>query len=306
MRGAARATVGLAIAALGAGCESGFGRVEREVVAWVGDEPIRRAELEAYLADNLLAVENEDPVREADAAVKSRLLDALIDQRLLLREAQRAQIDVTDVEVAVYAGEGTDGSGHVPLTPAAEVQARQRLMIEKLQEQVLVDLAPPTDADIAAWAESERERLLPRRPMQLRALQLPSVDVARAVRQDIRRARLTFDEAIVAHEPAPGQTLPTRVSLDSLPAEVHQAIEALEVGAVSEPVELHERVYLFQVVAWLEDPEALSAELQALARADLVKRRDEQALERLLEDLRKRTDVRIRAANLPFPYVSAS
>ncbi len=303
-----RATPGAAIvvlAALLAGCEGRFGRAEREVVAWVGDEPIPRAELDAYLADNLLAVEDEDPVGDADAAVKSRLLDALIDQKLLFLEAQRTHIEVTDVEVAVYAEESEEGSGHAPLKPEAELLARQRLMIEKLQEQVLRVLPAPTAEEVTAWAESERDRLLPHQAMELRALQLPSLEAARLVREDIRRGRLTFEEAIVAKEPSPGQTVSTRVSWDTLPPEVHQAIDRLEVGAISEPVELHDRVYLFEVVSWLKDPQLLAAELQTLARADLEERRGQEALEQLLTELRKRTAVRIRAADLPFSYVPA-
>jgi len=288
------------------GCEGQFGRGERDVVAWVGDEPIRRVEFEAYLADNLLAIEEGEPVGDADGAVKSRLLDALIDQRLLLLEAARTRIDVTDIEIAVYAGEGDEGSGHAAPTREAEIQAHQRLMIEKLQEHMVGGLAVPTEEEVDAWATSQRERLLPGRPMELRALQLRSLEVARSVREEIRRGRVTFDEAIVAHEPSPGQTVSTRVSWDRLPPEVLGAIEKLEVGAISGPVELHGSVFLFEVGLRLEDPRALAAELRRIARTDLEQRRRQEALGNLLKELRGKSEIRIRSTNLQFPYVPAS
>lgn len=296
-----RAWLALVFASL-LGCEGRFGYGERDVVAWVGDEPIRKAELEAYLADNLLSVDEKDAVTNPDPTVASRLLDALVDQKLLWLEAQRTGIEVSDVEIAVYVGEATDGSGHATPTPAEETRARQRLMIEKLQEHVVRSLAMPTDEEVAAWATSERERLLPERPVELRALQLPSRDVAATVREDLRQNRMSFDEAIVAHEPSPGQTVTTRVSWDHLPPGVQQSLEGLDEGGISEPVELHGRVYLFQIVAWNRDPGARSADLQTLARHDLEEHRRDEALVDLVRELRQRTEIRIRASSLPFAY----
>ncbi len=292
------------VAALG--CEGRFGYGERDVVAWVGDEPIRKAELQTYLSDNLLAISEEDSVANADPIVASRLLDALVDQKLLWLEAQRSGVEVSDVEIAVYVGEAEDGSGHSTPTSSEEARARQRLMIEKLQENVLRSLAAPTDEEVQAWATSERERLLPERPVELRALQLPARDVARSVRDELRRGRVSFEEAIVAHEPSPGQTVSTRVSWDDLPAGLQRSLEGLEEGGISDPVELHGRVYLFQILAWNRDPGAASAELQTLARRDLEGRRREAALIDLVRGLRKRTEIRIRTSNLPFAYTHES
>jgi len=293
MMGQRRAWTGLALV-VAVGCEGRFGHGERDVVAWVGEEPIRQAELEAYLADNLLAVEEGGSVGETDPAVASRLLDALVDQKLLLLEAQRTGIEVTDVEIAVYVGETDEGSGHVAPTAVDEARARQRLMIEKLQEHVLRSLPAPTAEEVSAWAAGEGARLLPGRPVELRALQLPAFDVARNVREEVRRGRLSFEEAIVAHEPSPGQTVSTRVSRDDLPPDVRQAIEGLETGGISEPVELHGRVYLFEILSWHQDPDAVAAEMRVLAR--------QEAQGNLLRELRKRTEVRIRTSNLPFSY----
>ncbi len=57
-------------------------------VANVGDIAVTLAELEQYLALNLLT-DKDDPAGAADLdRVKSRLLDALVDEKRLLHEAE--------------------------------------------------------------------------------------------------------------------------------------------------------------------------------------------------------------------------
>jgi len=287
---------------LAVGCEGRFGRGQRDIVVWVGEEPIRKAELEAYFADNLLAVGEGEPLGDVDPVVASRLLDSLVDERLLLLEAERRGIEATDVEIAVAVDEADEGSGHATPTPQVEARVRRHLLIDKLQAQLQESLPAVTDEEVAEWAVNERPRLLQSRPVDFRALQLPSLAVARSVREEVRRGRVSFEEAVVAHEPSPGQTVRTRVSWDELPSEVQQAVEGLGAGGVSEPVELHGRVYLFEIVARYDDAAALAAELRTLARDDLESRRRQEALGNLLRELRERTEIQIRSSSLPFSY----
>jgi hypothetical protein len=125
------------------------------------------------------------------------------------------------------------------------------------------------------------------------------------VHRDIRRKRITFNEAALVHDPAPGQALPLQMSWDSLSSELREALKDLKPGQVSEPLELHGSIYLFQVGAWLKDPADQDAELLRRARLELESIRRRGALDTLVTTLREQSGVRIKPENLPFVYTPA-
>ena len=95
------------------------------------------------------------------------------------------------------------------------------------------------------------------------------------------------------------------MSWDSLSSELREALKDLKPGQISEPLELHGSIFLFQVGTWLKDP--ADQDVESLRRAKLelesIRRRD--ALDALVASLRKQSDVRIKAENLPFTYTPA-
>jgi hypothetical protein len=272
--------------------------------AVVGGQPIYVSDIEKYFESNLIEDDSTyDLPPGAMDQVKSRLLDALLEERMLYVEAERREIRVTDMEVETYLDMG---GGEMPDDPelraSRETEARQRLMVQKLQEQVIRDQTPPTDAEVTDYATEHGDRLLPVQPVELRALQLESLAQAKRVHRDIRRKRITFNEAALVHDPSPGQALPLQMSWDSLSSELREALKDLKPGQISEPLELHGSIYLFQVGAWLKDPADQNVELLRRARLELESIRRRDALETLIASLREQAAVRIESENLPFAY----
>jgi hypothetical protein len=275
--------------------------------AFVGGQPVYVSDVVKYFESNLI----EDDASyglppEAMDQVRSRLFDALLEERILYAEAERREIRVTDLEVETYLGMG---GGEAPddaeLRAWREIEARQRLMVEKLQEQVIRQQSSPTDDEVTDYAVEHGDRLLPAQPLELRALQLESLTQAKRVHRDIRRKRITFNEAALVHDPSPGQALPLQMSWDSLSSELREALKDLKSGQISEPMELHGSIYLFQVGTWLKDPEDQDVELLRRARLELESIRRRDALETLVESLRTESGVRIKTENLPFVYIPA-
>ena len=66
----------------------------------------------------------------------------------------------------------------------------------------------------------------------------------------------------------------------------------LKPGQVSKPLELQGSIYLFQVGAWLKDPEDQNEELLERARQELESIRRREAVESLVQSLRDRTGSR--------------
>lgn len=279
------------------------------VVAKVGQEPLRLAELEAYLATHLPAPVGEEVDPAQTDEVKSRLLDALVEERLLLIEAERRGIVAQDWEVAAYVGmlddlgEGDDAGGGETPSAADQEEARRRMVVQKLLEVEMRNASLPGEMDVLAYAEIHRERLMPERPLQLRALLFESEDHAARVQRQIRRNRITFNEAVIFHERYPGQGQAVRMAWKDLTDEVKGALEKLRPGRVSGPLELHGSFYLFQVDSWLKDTEQLEAELVENARKELVALQHREAVDQLTRDLHEQTGVRLIRRNLTFRYV---
>jgi hypothetical protein len=274
------------------------------VVAYVDNEPVYLSELQQYFKSNLVADDTNDDLPPGTMdEIKSRLFDALIEERMLFGEAQRREIQVSDLEIETYldlgAGESPDDTDD---RAWRQLEARQRLMVQKLQEQVVRAQRAPTDDEVAAYTEQHREQLLPSQPLELRALQLRSMKEAERVHREIRRKRMTFNEAALAYEPSPGQAVPQRMSWDSLSDELREALEKLKPGQVSRPIELHGSIYLFQVGKWMADPADEDAELIRQARLELESLRRREALDHLLDELRERSNLRIKSGSLSFSY----
>jgi hypothetical protein len=285
------------------GCSGRAPEAPDVAVAYLGDEPQTLVELERYLEANLLGGEDRDSLAPDELReVQSRLFDAFVEERLLLVEAEQRGIRVTDGEVESYLGLGREvEEAAVPASRWLEV--RRRLMIEKLHEQVALELPPIGERDVDEYLERHQEDGAGERRLRLRSLMLPERDADR-VYQEIRRRRMTYDEAVVAHGAYEGHGVATEVSLSSLSDELRQALQGLQAGQVSPPVEVHGETYLFQVESWLGG--AADPALRRRARERLERQRLDEAFTALLHRLRAEIGVILKPENLPFEYVPES
>lgn len=259
-------------------CSSPRPQLDQGQVASLNGDPVTLDQVMEYLNESLSPEDEPDTAlrrTEPDELdrVRSRLFDSFIDERLLAGEAQRRY--------------------------GKEPDAFDRLFGELAAEAGEPDPAA-VDALVAERSAEFRED----RALVLRALMFQDRAVADQVHDQIMRKRITFSEAVAAHESTPGQGMPMETTLASLPEEVRTAIADLPVGRVSRPVEVHGIIYLFQVEAWRDtagpaDDDAFQEE----ARAELRSRLIQEATGRMLQELRKHPKVRIETGRLPFRYV---
>ncbi len=259
-------------------CSGGDQPLDEGVVASLNGDPVTLDQFLEYLD------ESHSPEDEPDVAltgtdteqldrVRSRLFDIFVDERLLAGEARRRY------------GKGPDAFDRLFAELAAEAGEPDPAMV---------------DAMVLERSADFRED----RTLVLRALMFQDQAVADKVYDQIRRKRMTFPEAVAAHEATPGQGAPMETSLGSLPDEVRGAIEQLVAGRVSRPVEVHGIFYLFQVEAW-RDAAGLAddSELREEALAELRSRMIQVATDRLLQELKNHPKVWIETSRLPFRYV---
>ena len=137
-----------AFTALLSGCEKPATAVKGETVATVAGDKISETELN--LAVSRLGELDETQTAEA----KSRLLQALIDQRLVAQAAEKAGLD-KDPAVAI-----------------AMEQASRQVLAEAYAERSFKDVAEPTEAEIAAYYEQHPELFSQRRIYRIQELEL--------------------------------------------------------------------------------------------------------------------------------------
>jgi hypothetical protein len=276
------------------------------VVAHVGDLPVSRGEVESYLAVNLLYEDGVDPTDPAATdRVKSRLFDALADQKRLLAEAARRRLQVSDREVDAHLATEAD---EVPVVAGLSREARRRLvrgrLTIRLLEDRLVERRPPlTDQAILAHVERARDTLASARRLRVRALRFPSAEDAAAASDRIRRGAMTFVDAVLTYETNPGQGVPLELAWETLSDELRGALGGLQPGETSLPVDFHGDVYLFQLEAWLDGAAMREEDLFERARAELERRRRRVALDGLLGRLRRAMPLTVDEERLPFTYI---
>jgi len=284
-----------------------------DVVARIDDDVVTAGEVRSYLAVNLDDEWGEEALSEEELdLVRSRLFDAFLEERILLHEADRRGIEASDEEARSFLRAGEHPGEPGEATPAGEATAasaietaRRSLRIQKLIDRTARGNAEIGDEEIEAWI---RQRGGPAGTaagrVVVRSLLLPSAKDAERAWDEIRRRRMTFDEAVALHEQTPGQASPTELSVDDLPPEVRAAIAEVGEGRVAPPVEVAGEVFLFQVVrrGAGRDPADVEAE-RARAVRELQEHRTLQASRRLLESLREELDIRVFPENLPFRYV---
>jgi peptidyl-prolyl cis-trans isomerase SurA len=295
----------LVLCGLAAGCR-GAGGSTQDVVAQVGEVPVSWGELELYLKLNLFTDEDGGLADSGEEdRVKSRLIDALVDEKTFLIEAERRGLRVSDLEIDAYlAADVEDDAAMTALSQdRRRLLVRQRLMVQKLHESVAQRLPPPSDDEISAFIEQSRGSLAPRKRLRLRALRFESADDAARAAKRIHAGRMSFAEAVVTYEIDPGQGVLLERSWETLSPVVRAALEGLKPGEVTRPVDVHGETFLFQLDSWLTDPSVVDEDLARRAREQLERLRLREASDRLLRDLRAATPVRIHAERLPFRYV---
>jgi len=268
------------------------------VVAEVGGEKVTAAQLQAYLDANQL----QDPAAEAMAPgdlarVKSRLFDDFLDGEVLLQEARRRGVTVSDEDLAEYLG------NDVPTAPDARAAVRRDLTIQKLREAVVLAEVKVDDREIDAWLAARTPPGEPALQGTLRTLRLASYPEAARVRQEIVAKKLSFAEAEVAYGSDSLPDAPRDEDLLALPPPIVAAVKRLQPGTVSAPLPFESSVLLFLLEA-ADDPSAATSRRREAARRAIALDKSQAVADKLLETLRGKAIVKRYVHELPFAYVA--
>jgi hypothetical protein len=294
------AAVAMALAALwsAASCDRIAHDPGNHVVAEVGGHSVTVSELQTYLDANLMLDPAADPLPPRDLArVKSRLFDDYLDSEVLVQEARRRGITVSDAELADYLG------ADAPPSPAARDVARRDLVIQKLRESTVRSEVRVDGSRVDAWLAAHPSHGDSELAGRLRTLRFASYPEAMRVRKEIVSRKLTFEQAQSAYG-ADAPADPTQeTDLGAFPDHIAGAIKALGPGQVSQPLPFESSVLLFLLDS-PEAPSAAEARRREQAERAIALAESQRIADELLERLKALTPIVRHPDELPFPYVA--
>jgi peptidyl-prolyl cis-trans isomerase SurA len=314
-RASARRLAFLLAGAVMAGASPAMATVVERVVAVVGEEAILMSDLQRRATPYLMRAQQELPTESHRAAAVTQLhkslVEQLIDEQLIERAARRAKMAITDSDV------------DQALTRVAK---QNGVTVERLLSEIVA-----SGFTESQYREELRRQLLDARVLGLRVtarVQVREEDLRTTYRSMLleERARLPFEASWIVLSDAARETgkqlveqlrtggdfpaLAARHSLDEttkgrggqlgrvdpsrVPKPLIDAASRLEIGEVSEPIKLGNRLILLKVTA--RDASELPAYDEA--RAELSERvyseKVGKARRRWLDGLRRQTHVEVR------------
>lgn len=264
-----RGSAHLLAALLLSGC--GERRPADPVILALDDQVVRRSEFEGHL-ENLRARGLEEA---QDPAVRRNVLDAFVEQRILVLEARRRG--------RIAAGAAVE----------QELEAAQALLGEAAS-QVSVD-----DGEVAAYYEDHKAELARPEELTLRQILVPTLNEARDVRRRLARDPRSFEALAQTRSRGPEASaggLMGTFARGQLPTELEAAAFELQVGRPGEPVQTALGYHVLRVEARSPGRERSLEECRAeLARA-LLRQKSEAAQAALVKSLLRRAKVNHEAA----------
>jgi parvulin-like peptidyl-prolyl isomerase len=288
--------------AVAGACRSG--RDRSPVIATINGQEIRRSEFERFLA---LKVGEFTTADSADS-LKSQMLDEYIRRRVVLDEAARAKLTITEAEINQAAHANPQMRPSAESTGAREELASD-LLVEKCYQQVLLKEVRVSPEEIQQYIEKNLARVTERGGFAVREIRVQSREEAERLRHEVTDGRRDFATVARLHSDAPNAERGglTRYDDGQLPDVLEKAIRPLGPGDVSQIVESGYGFHIFKLERRIqphpldERRSKLDDRRQVLA-AELIARKNQQAIDSAVERLVSSASIRIIDSALGFTY----
>jgi parvulin-like peptidyl-prolyl isomerase len=231
--------------------------------------------------------------------VKSRLLDQYLETRVLLEEALRRGIEVSDAELerALRGGApGENGREH-------RQKVLNSLLVEKLLRVIVAESVKISAEDEERFFREHPDEFHRPAMVVVRQILLDDPGDAARIREELEAAPEGFEETARQRSLSPDRGDPRSHAVDELPREAAGALRALKPGEISPVVEMPPNFLIFRLDEVREERSIPLEEARTMIRARLQEERGAGALSRLLADLKGKMDVELFQENLPFRYV---
>lgn len=296
-------------AGAGASASPGPGRaqamLDAQSVASVGGEPIPMKAFERYLADN--SGDSEDEEAEQTNAIRSRLLDQMIEEQLLLRQAKGLGVTVSEAEIDDYLAQIGVSEGEAEVAGGEGKEAfrdkvRQGLVLQKVKDKAVLSKVEVTPGEVDDYVKKQPEAARVPRSVVLRQILIDDKSLAERLAAQLSKEPARFEALARENSVAPDKGQARMYTEEQLPVELRDALFQLEPGQASGVLENSGRFLIFQLVRKMEPMDADLTEVKHRLQLELFRKKGEQALERYIADLKNDTEIHVNRAVLPFEY----
>jgi len=279
--------------------------LEAQVVARVGGDPIPMKAFERYLTDN--AGDAEDENAEQANAIKSRLLDQMIEEQLLLRQTKGLSVTVSESEIDDYLSQigVTEGEAEVAGGEGKEAfreKVRQSVILQKVKDKAVLSKVEVAPGEVEDCLKKQPEAARVRRSVVLRQILIDDKSLADRLSAQLVKDSSRFEALARENSVAPDKGQARTYTDEELPVELRESLFRLEPGQVSPVLENAGTYLIFQLVRKMEAKDADLDEVRHRVQLELFRKKGEQALERYIADLKKDTEIHVHRAVLPFEY----
>lgn len=315
--------------------EAGQEQLVEDIVAWVNDDVILLSELvegeQQLLASVLKDAGGVEPdeMAEKAAEVRQRVLFELIQNRLLVQQAERLyDLEAVKKDLIERFIERQGIKDEAELDRMLEQYGMTRA---DLEERLLMNAAPGyvveaqvtnrigvSEQDARAWYEAHRDRFATPAQVTFRELVLeaPTPEQRQARRAEVERiveqarAGTPFEDLVEQYSEAPSRALGGKIGpVDpaDLRPEIAAAVRALPVGEVSAPIETDSGWHVVVVLERSEEVVQPFEEVREICENEVRRERFGKAYDEYLSGLWNDSTIEVRAMyldRLPEPWRS--
>jgi len=292
-----RQAAGIAICLLLAACGNGeLPPPSADLVMALQDTQVTLQDFRDWVGRNVTSARYEDLSPRA----RSRLLDQMLEERILLHAAREAGIRVDEAEVEAYLNE-SGGRGQVR-DPEFRREVRDRLSIKRYREERLMADLTLEDDEMRAWYEAHRVDYTEPGRYLVRHIFL---DKEKAVQKAWERLEAGERFEIVAAELniSAMRERPHLVRVADLSPVLAEALAGLEPGQNTEPVQSAEGFHILRLDEVLEGGPRDFEEVREQVEMDLLRAKSADRIEETIEEMTGQEPFLFMPENLDFQYV---
>lgn len=292
----------LLVAGLPAGCRASGDH--SPIIATLNAHDIRRVEFEQFLASKMGDIGTAD----VSDSIRSQMLDEYLKRRLVLDEAARIGLNVTSAEIEQSAQDNPQLKSSV-VTAATREELARDLLVEKYYRQIALRDVRVSPEELQQYMDKNQPRLTDRRGFLVREIRVQSREEADRLHREVTEGRRDFSSVARLHSDAPnaGQNGLTRYDEGQLPQLLEKAVQLLQPGDVSPVIESNYGFHLFKLEQRIqphapEERRSLLDDRRAQLTEELIARRNQQAVDKAIEELISQAKIQIADSALGFPY----
>ena len=297
----------VSLAALGPGCDRQ--KEGEEAVAWVNGEAISFTVFWDEIKNRYNEVsEASSPQQDVLRILKSKVLSDLIRERLLLQEASRRGITVSDTVFEARVDEIKQGYADSPFRKSLIKHAmdydewrralRENMIMEALFTSVVQEAEEVTDEEVSQYYKDHLDEFLLPEAVQLGQIVVKNRSAAQRLLRRIRKGE-SFETLAQKHSIGPEKEESGRLGTyrrGELPEPLEKAAFSTPTGKVTSLVETQYGFHLLKVVRRIPSHVQTEDEAHEQISRKLSQRKEQAFYDAWVERLIRDSDIRVHAS----------